>query len=146
MGKSYEDLEFLLDCLKNVLVRNGEKALSSKMPWINEKSSVDSEILTIKHIHLLSVCFHLLNIAEENGVVQIRRQLEEKGLSRIDGLWARNLQNLKENGLSTEQIVQTLASTRIEPVLTAHPTEAIVPLIYDRRAAARKLRKTKSKS
>ena len=37
-------------------------------------------------------------------------------------------------------------SPNAEPATAAGPTEAIVPLIYDRGAAARKLRKTKRKS
>ena len=131
LGKSYEDLEFLLDCLKTVLVRSGEIALSQEIPWIGENLSQNAKSLSVKHIHLLSVCFHLLNIAEENGVVQIRRRLEQAGLNQIDGLWARNLQNLKESGVSTEKIVQTLANTRIEPVLTAHPTEAKQPTVLE---------------
>jgi hypothetical protein len=38
------------------------------------------------------------------------------------------------------------ASPGYEPATTAGPVEAIVPLVYDRRAAARKPRKTSSKS
>ena len=124
LGKSYEDLEFLLDCLKNVLVRSSKNELLTSIPWLNDVSSLNPDSLSIEHIHLLSVCFHLLNIAEENGVVQIRRRMEEEALTRIDGLWARNLQTLVDKGVSREQIIQTLTDTRIEPVLTAHPTEA----------------------
>ncbi|MBU2515312.1 phosphoenolpyruvate carboxylase [bacterium] len=131
LGKSYEDLGFLLGCLKNVLLRNGETDLSQGIPWLNDISNLKAESLTARNIHLISVCFHLLNIAEENGVVQIRRRLEEKSLTRINGLWARNFQILKDNGISQEQIVQTLAETRIEPVLTAHPTEAKQPTILE---------------
>ena len=34
------------------------------------------------------------------------------------------MKRLKERGLSEEQIAETLAEVRVEPVLTAHPTEA----------------------
>ena len=131
MGKSYEDLEFLLDCLKNVLIRSGEKRLSHWIPWLNDISALEVDSLTVEHIHLLSVCFHLLNIAEENGVVQIRRRLEEESLTRIDGLWAKTLQTLSENGVTRAEIVQTLVDTCIEPVLTAHPTEAKQPTVLE---------------
>ena len=71
------------------------------------------------------MCFQLLNIVEVNGAVQNRRKTEDrKSLAEINGLWAYNLQKLKEDGFTPIEIAGQLASIHIEPVLTAHPTEA----------------------
>lgn len=129
MGRAYNDLEFLLTCLKNVLLRCEKPDLAKSIPWINDISSLGMEQMTDDHVHLFSVCFHLLNIAEENGVVQIRRQMEEVSPTRINGLWSNNLQKLKDAGLTVDQIAQVISETRIEPVLTAHPTEAKQPTV-----------------
>ncbi len=131
LGRTYEDLEFLLDCLKNVLLRCGEPELAHAIPWINQSADLDISTMTAKHIHLFTVCFHLLNIAEENGVVQIRRKMEEDSPAIINGLWANSFKKLMGAGISVDQIVQTLSDTKIEPVLTAHPTEAKQPTVLE---------------
>ncbi len=43
------------------------------------------------------------------------------------GLWGANLQRLRAAGLSAEEIAAGLAQVIVEPVLTAHPTEAKRP-------------------
>lgn len=131
MGRTYQDLEFLLGCLKNVLLRSDKPGLAEAIPWVNGTKEAKIESLTSDHIHLYTVCFHLLNIAEENGVVQIRRRMEDTSLTGINGLWANNLKKMEESGIGVEQIVKTLANTRVEPVLTAHPTEAKQPTVLE---------------
>ncbi len=125
LPKTYKDLQFLLECLQDVLIENGEKELASQIPWINEIKNWEPENFTEKHIQLYSIAFQILNMCEENGAVQARRKIEEeKGMSSVSGLWAANLQMLKDKGISQEDIAENLAEIRIEPVLTAHPTEA----------------------
>ncbi len=66
-----------------------------------------------------------MNMVEINGAVQTRRKSEDQGDgSGINGLWAANLKNLVKEGLTGEQIAKVLPEIRVEPVLTAHPTEA----------------------
>lgn len=125
LGKPYKDLEFLLNCLKEVLIENGEEELAQYIPWISNKPKAQPESFTEKYIQLYSIAFHLLNMVEENGAVQNRRKQEsEKSLSSVNGLWGRNLKTLKDNGITDEEISKILPDIRIEPVLTAHPTEA----------------------
>ncbi|MGC3976930.1 MAG: phosphoenolpyruvate carboxylase [Paludibacteraceae bacterium] len=45
-------------------------------------------------------------------------------MAAINGLWPYNLELLKQNGFTSAQIVEQLHSIHVEPVLTAHPTEA----------------------
>jgi phosphoenolpyruvate carboxylase len=62
---------------------------------------------------------------EENASVQHRRQLENEGhIDQISGLWPKNLEMLRDLGLTGPQIASALPAMRVEPVLTAHPTEA----------------------
>ena len=44
LGKPYEDLEFLLQGLKNVLEENGEAEIARAIPWINDKEPTVEEI------------------------------------------------------------------------------------------------------
>jgi len=124
LNKPYHDLEFLLDCLREVLIENNEKELANAIPWINDIENDDNK-LTEKHLHLYSLCFHLLNTVEVNGAVQNRRHSEEtKSISSVNGLWGNALNELKEHNLTEAQILETMPDVTVEPVLTAHPTEA----------------------
>ncbi len=125
LGKPYEDLEFLLQALKEVLNENGEDDMANAIPWINPAGKFVPSKFSIKHIQLYSIVFQLLNMVEVNGAVQLRRKKEnEQSLASVNGLWANNLQILKEKGISDEDILAEMPHIRIEPVLTAHPTEA----------------------
>ncbi|MEN7549535.1 phosphoenolpyruvate carboxylase [Rapidithrix thailandica] len=125
LGKPYHDLEFLLNCLKEVLIENGEDDLAEFIPWINNRVNFSPKFYTEEHVQLYSIAFQLLNMVEENGAVQNRRRIEnDNSLSSIGGLWAESLKSLKEQGITEDQIVDSLSDIRVEPVLTAHPTEA----------------------
>ncbi len=125
LPKVYDDLEFLLNCLKEVLIESGETELAKDIPWISTDSTFGDKPFTEKHLQLYSTCFQLLNIVEVNGAVQNRRNREdEKGMAAINGLWSSNLEQLKANGFTAAEIVAKLADIHVEPVLTAHPTEA----------------------
>jgi phosphoenolpyruvate carboxylase len=125
LGKTYLDLEFLLTCFKEVLEENGEVELSKQVPWINSKRNKPTiEEFNDKHVQLYSIAFQLLNMVEENGAKRLRRKVEEKNMSQVNGMWAYNFQKLKQKKITPQQIADELSHTRIEPVLTAHPTEA----------------------
>ena len=125
LGKSYYDLEFLLNCLKEVMVESGETALAEDIPWISPSREFQNNEFTGKHLQIYSLCFQLLNIVEVNGAVQNRRNKEDQNsLSDIDGLWSYNLKLLNKQGFTAEQIAANLGGIKVEPVLTAHPTEA----------------------
>uniref|UniRef100_UPI003216DE77 phosphoenolpyruvate carboxylase n=1 Tax=uncultured Draconibacterium sp. TaxID=1573823 RepID=UPI003216DE77 len=130
LGKPYSDLEFLLGCFKEVLTENNEPELANCMPWNNFSEINDSKLLSHKHINMFSICFQLLNLAETNGAVQNRRKTEEaSSLNALNGLWGNSLQLLKEKGFNEETIRNTLNKIDVQPVLTAHPTEAKRPVI-----------------
>ncbi len=123
IGKPYKDLEFLLHCLEEVLVENQQQELAASIPWINDIPS-DPNKISPRHIQLYSIVFQLLNVVEVNSAVQSRRKKEDTSLESINGLWTYHLQNLKQKGVTATQIAESLPDIQVEPVLTAHPTEA----------------------
>ncbi|MBN1984987.1 MAG: phosphoenolpyruvate carboxylase [Prolixibacteraceae bacterium] len=130
LGKPYHDLEFLLHCFKDVLTENGENELASIIPWICNTCTYENMEFSQKHFQLFSVCFQLLNLAETNGAVQNRRKTEEeKTLRSINGLWSNSLEILKKNGFSEQEIAEIFSEIEVQPVLTAHPTEAKRPVV-----------------
>ena len=132
LGKPYKDLEYLLHCLREVLEENGEKDLVKFIPWINKNIPKTGHSISDKLFHLYSVCYQLLNIVEVNGAMQGRREKVAKtSASSINGLWANCLEDLKANGVEENQIMEIIRDIRVEPVLTAHPTEAKRPVVLE---------------
>lgn len=122
-NKLYQDFIFLLEAFKEVLTENGEETFASKIPFVNPKPK-DSDNFSNKNIQLYSIIFQLLNIVEINEAVQKRRLLEDKNAEAVKGLWHSQLKRAKTWGYQDKEIAQKLAEIYVEPVLTAHPTEA----------------------
>ncbi len=117
------DLEFLVQCFYEVLVELGEQSLGDQLPWRTEEPGAIQQPRRTAQAY--GIAFQLLNMVEENAAVQMRRAIEAEGtLHEIAGLWPQNLAQLAEAGLSDAQIAKDLPRVRVEPVLTAHPTEA----------------------
>ena len=123
LKKPYEDLEFLLKALKNVLIINGEEKIAQDIPWISGQD-IKIDQITPKHIQLYSLIFQLVNMVEINGAVQHRRAKEDDAFDSVNGLWANNFSDLLSEGFSPDEIINSIQEISIEPVLTAHPTEA----------------------
>lgn len=124
-----EDLSFLMSALGDVLHSLGRENLAHHLPWnegIPAHPSLCGEMpLPDGTGQGFSIAFQLLNLVEENAAGFFRAQREAtRGLTAERGLWAATLQKLKSDGATEEEIGRILASVRVEPVLTAHPTEA----------------------
>jgi len=130
LGKPYRDLEFLLQCFSEVLQENNETELAAHIPWLNDIEPKFRNQDHKKLFHLYSIAFQLLNLVEVNGAVQNRRQKQEKeGLDSVNGLWGSVLSDLKLKGVTGKQILEQFRHIEVEPVLTAHPTEAKRPVV-----------------
>jgi phosphoenolpyruvate carboxylase len=131
LGKPYEDLAYLLECFRDVLLENNEKELAAAIPWIGEQPQ-KPEAISSRHIQAYSIAFQLLNMVEVNGAVQHRRRVEDNhSLAAVNGLWGYVLAELKAKGFTEAQILKLLPGVRVEPVLTAHPTEAKRETVLD---------------
>ncbi|MFN3530150.1 MAG: phosphoenolpyruvate carboxylase [Bacteroidia bacterium] len=123
LGKPYADLRFLLQCLYELLHESEASKLAENLPWQahhKAETKLDDRLL-----QLYSICFHLLNMAETNGAIQHRRRrVDQAGPASINGSWSQKLHVLQKADVSVDRMVEQLRNTVVEPVLTAHPTEA----------------------
>jgi len=128
-----DTLTFLIDSLSDALTSLGEDELIPFLPWRNATPESAPPEGTQQ---LYSIGFQLLNMVEERVSAAIRREREnELGAPSIRGLWARSLQDMKELGLDEEQILDILKDVNVQPVLTAHPTEAKRATVRERHRA-----------
>lgn len=119
-----ERLNYLLGCLRDALASAGETQLLPFMPW-SGKEPQPGELPPDDLPKLYSIGFQLLNMIEERVAAEIRREREKAlGADSIRGLWPQALRDLKAMGLGPEEILAVLRDVHVEPVLTAHPTEA----------------------
>lgn len=126
-------LEFLSDCLASALEDMGETDLIPFIPWHGRKlADVPPEGIQ----NLYSISFQLLNMVEERAAAAIRREREKEiGADSIRGLWSHALKDMKDMGLGEDQILDVLDEVHVEPVLTAHPTEAKRATVRERHRA-----------
>jgi len=119
-----ERLSYLLGCLEDALESAGEKELLPFMPWSGK--APDTNATPPEDLpKLYSIGFQLLNMIEERVAAEIRREREKAlGADSIRGLWPQALRDLQAIGLDPKQILDVLEDVHVEPVLTAHPTEA----------------------
>ena len=123
LNKPYEDLDFLLLCFRNMLLKNGRKDLAHSVPWIDDKK-FSIETFDIDHVRIYTIVFQLLNIVEINGVVQERRSKEDYDLASVRGFWGSFFKRFKSNNITDETIIDAINNSQTEIVLTAHPTQA----------------------
>ena len=124
-SKVIDDLEYLLECLKEIFTDLGESKLVHFISFLEGKSNSPLDLELEKTVQILSLYFQLLNMIEENSAAQFRRKVEtEKGFAQLSGLWGDKLKDLSIKGFTAEQISGIFNEIQVEPVLTAHPTEA----------------------
>ncbi|HKK40096.1 MAG TPA: phosphoenolpyruvate carboxylase, partial [Cryomorphaceae bacterium] len=125
----------LLQTFRKALEENGEHHTAIQIPFVGEVQSYRGETFENKHIQLFSIVAHLLNMVEVKAAVDERRANEAPDMRNVDGLFAQNIKALLDAGFSEEEIRKVLPTLRIEPVLTAHPTEAKRATVLDHHRA-----------
>ncbi|RYD41073.1 MAG: phosphoenolpyruvate carboxylase, partial [Verrucomicrobiaceae bacterium] len=129
-----ERLKYLLGCLEEALKSTGETELLPYLPWSGKIPETGTAPEGLPQLY--SIGFQLLNMVEERVAAEIRREREKAlGAESIRGLWPQALRDLKAVGLTPEQILEVLKDVQVEPVLTAHPTEAKRSSIRERHRA-----------
>ncbi|MEP6673193.1 MAG: phosphoenolpyruvate carboxylase [Chthoniobacter sp.] len=124
--KIERDLRFFIECLGEVLGELGLSDLASHLPWFgSDPAEFDATRVPTQIGLVYSIAFQLLNMVEENAAAYVRSLRErEQGVTAERGLWGERFAKLKADGIPESVIGDTLARVRVEPVLTAHPTEA----------------------
>lgn len=77
---------------------------------------------TVSVIRAFTYFSHLANLAEDRHHIR-RRAMHERAGNTQEGSIEVALSRLRWAGITPDEIVQTLASAYVSPVLTAHPTE-----------------------
>ena len=118
------ELTFLMKAFAAVLCRLGEPELAAQLPWLGA-APLPSPPPHRSLGQAYSIAFQLLNVVEERVAAQVRRLREkQEGPQAEQGLWPDHLQQLTSRGLSHPDLLAVLRDVQVEPVLTAHPTEA----------------------
>ncbi len=127
------DFAFLLECFRDALIAIGERDLADLVGRAFSVPPEQGDRLPPRGSQALSVAFHLLNMAEENTTNQVRRMRENlHGPASEAGTWPHQLQLLRDAGFTAEDIRRVLPRIHVQPVLTAHPTEAKRASVLDR--------------
>ena len=137
-AKIDHDLRELMTCLKEVLEELGETETIARLPWINGDETGSGGARGLEQVY--SIAFQLLNIVEANAAERTRRLKEiNEGLASLRGFWGDHLTRLKAKGWTPEEIADYLAKVRVEPVFTAHPTEAKRGAVLDQHRSIHQL-------
>jgi phosphoenolpyruvate carboxylase len=121
------DLAFAMDCLADVLDEAQEHGLAQRLPWrpAGPRGQDHADISPEGLSRAYSIAFHLLSLVEQNAAIQQQRATEgTHGPAALQALWGQSLEQLRERGISQDQIAAALPRMQVELVLTAHPTEA----------------------
>lgn len=119
------DLQFLLERFGHVLHSIGEPELAGLLQQCFISRDRASGPLPPRSGQALSIGFHLLSMVEENTANQMQRLREKaRGPAATPGSWPQYLKWLSDSGFTPEEIAGSLKGAHVQPVLTAHPTEA----------------------
>jgi phosphoenolpyruvate carboxylase len=123
--------EHLTGLLREVLTASGAGAIAGRLGDAPAERAPapapEDPAFTEKLLQASSILFHLLNIAEEFEAAQARRAAGERAAALAAGTaepFRCVVQLLRQQGVTPEHIRRLLAGFEIQPVLTAHPTEA----------------------
>lgn len=115
---------YLWRAFEQVLGENGEAELADRMSALFLSPARDTSVHAARSLPVSlalfqagSLAFHLMNIAEERALLRAYRREEPPGLL------PERLNQLKQPG-TDDQTLALLQRVRVEPVFTAHPTEA----------------------
>lgn len=124
--KVADDFSYVLTAFEEVLRELGHDDVARALPWGNP-NPIES-IAGVDHRQLtdaIAIGLLLATLAEENAAAQHRRRIQsERGPQALSGSWGRVLSDLVEAGDDPQAIADELPTIGVEPVLTAHPTEA----------------------
>ena len=120
-----KDLAWMMDCLQELFSELGEKRIQESLPFRKLLEKVHSSALDGEVTRSYAIAFGLLNLAEEVAAEAMRRLNETiNGPQHEPGSWAQAFRLMKAEGTEGSVLADELAALRVEPVLTAHPTEA----------------------
>ncbi|MDF1813727.1 MAG: phosphoenolpyruvate carboxylase [Verrucomicrobiales bacterium] len=129
LDRDYKDV---IECFRDVLRSTKTPDLAdvlddscSQQDWEKIDAGSASQVI--------SIAFQLLDMVEERVAHDTRRtRVDTLGPAGEKGLWPHCFESLKKAGIPGEAILEAFRHVRIEPVFTAHPTEAKRPSVRER--------------
>ncbi|CAN5182614.1 phosphoenolpyruvate carboxylase [soil metagenome] len=83
-------------------------------------------------VRAFATYFQAINLAERVHRIRRRRDYERDGQSPQPGGLRAVLQGLRDDGVTLDEITELLPRLHIEPVFTAHPTEAVRRVLLEK--------------
>ncbi|MGD9585069.1 MAG: phosphoenolpyruvate carboxylase [Lysobacterales bacterium] len=83
-------------------------------------------------VRAFALWFQAVNLAERVHRIRRRREYQKAGAGAQPGSLAAVLLELRDAGVGYDEVCATLQRLRIEPVFTAHPTEAVRRVLLDK--------------
>jgi phosphoenolpyruvate carboxylase len=118
-----DNVELLFDNLLAV-IRRREPQIEASLVQAQPLDDLPPPLL-LRALQAYGIWFQLLAIAEENAAVRARRRVErDGGRDAVPGTFSQLLGKAAAAGIPAPEIRRLLERALIEPVLTAHPTEA----------------------
>lgn len=129
-----EELAHLMELFGGILQRLGHRDIAEALPWRGEKKEIsESAAGSTALTQAFSVAFQLLNMVEERVSVQVRRaRVKTYGTESIRGSWAGEMAAMRAAGVTEQELSDLIGRVQVEPVLTAHPTEAKRKVVRER--------------
>ncbi len=119
------DFDYVRELFCQMLDAEGDAELAGFLRSCFDQGEPAAGPLTVRHCQALSIVFQLLNIVEENTANQVRRRSEDPRRRESEpGFWLYNLADLGRRGHAESDLRRAMERVSVEPVLTAHPTEA----------------------
>jgi phosphoenolpyruvate carboxylase len=126
-SKWTDDFNEIRGLFSEMLEEEGDADLAAFLRSCFDSNCQAAELsaLPAEYCQALSIVFQLLDIVEENTANQVRRRAEDPRRQEGEpGLWLYNLADLRQRGFSEAALRAAMEQISVEPVLTAHPTEA----------------------
>ncbi len=116
-----QDDEGLLGLAQRLVAHQGDSLDPAEFPELGDA-------VTFRQIaRAFTVLFQLINLAEQKEIVRVNRSRHPRRESIDDAV-----RQLKESGVTSDEILDLLGRIAITPTLTAHPTEAKRKAVLDK--------------
>jgi phosphoenolpyruvate carboxylase len=118
--KLYNIVEKLRIAYRDLRIENNNTVREEMMNFIAQLDSSELEEV----IRAFNALYTLSNIVEENFLYLQREQIRAAGEIIWEGSFFRTLNELKADGIDSNELQRLVKQLRYTPVFTAHPTEA----------------------